>query len=271
MTNSYVKYLNDVVAIAKLAGKELLQIYKQHTNHNVKIKADNSPQTVADLRANELITQELNKLAPDIPVLSEEVDVPYEERRKWPLYWLIDPLDGTQEFIDRTGEFCVNIALIEKHKVVLGVVYAPMRRLCYFAAVGKGAFKEGADGNIEQIKTRTIADSTIKVLASRNIGVESIRPFLQQIEDYELTYYAGALKLCFIAEGSADVFPRLGSNYEWDTAAGQCIVEQAGGSVVDLEFQPLQYNTKDDLHNPYFMVVGDLSYNWQKYLEFLRN
>lgn len=271
MTNTYIKYLDDIVAIAKHAGKELLQIYQNHSNHGVKIKADDSPQTVADLRANEIITEGLTKMAPDIPVLSEEVDVPYEERKTWKTYWLVDPLDGTQEFIDRTGEFCVNIALIEKHKVVLGVIYAPLKNLCYFAAVGKGAFKEDATGNVEQIYTRTIADSTIKVLASRNLGVASVRPFLQQLDDYELTYYAGALKLCFIAEGSADVFPRLGTNYEWDTAAGQCIVEQAGGAVVDLEFQSLQYNTKDDLRNPYFMIVGDLSYNWQKYIKFLRN
>lgn len=151
------------------------------------------------------------------------------------------------------------------------MVYAPVSKLCYFAAVGEGAFKEDAAGVVSSIKTRTIADSTIKVLVSRNIGLESMRPFLQQLDDYEVTYYAGALKLCFIAEGSADVFPRLGFNYEWDTAAGQCIVEQAGGKVVDLMFEPLQYNAKEDLHNPCFLVVGDSSYNWQAYLEFLRN
>lgn len=272
MTIKYENYLNSIIAIAKHAGQAILQIYNKSANYKVQFKADNSPLTEADLIANDIINADLHDLIPDIPILSEEGSaISYAKRSKWQTYWLVDPLDGTNEFISHSGEFTVNIALIENHRPVLGVSYAPARQTCYFACSGKGAFMEDVTGKIKALHTKSIQNDTIKVVVSRNIGIEVLQPFLDHLDNSEIIYFGGSLKLCLVAEGAVDIYPRLGSNCEWDTAAGQCIVEEAGGIVVGLDFKPLQYNTKDSLYNPRFLVIADPSYNWQDYLRFLRN
>lgn len=272
MTNKYKQYLNPVISVAKQAGKEILKLYKKDGHLAVKLKADDSPLTEADLVANDIVNSGLKALAADIPLLSEEGEnIAYEERSKWGDYWLVDPLDGTNEFINHSGEFTVNIALIHNHKPVLGVSYAPAHFTCYFACIGEGAFREDADGEKCRLYTRKINSRKIKVVVSKNLGIKKLQKFLSNLDDHELIYYGGSLKLCLIAEGVLDVYPRLGANFEWDTAAGQCIVEEAGGAVVDLNFKQLQYNTKDSLYNPYFLVIGDRSYNWKEYAKFLND
>ena len=264
-------YLNNVIEIAKQAGQEILQIYNREQDLKFELKADDSPLTEADVVAHNIINKGLSNLAPDIPIVSEEgVDIPYEERKKWPSYWLVDPLDGTNEFLDHSGQFTVNIALIKNHEPILGVSYAPVPKLCYFASHGKGAFREDEFGNIVGLRTKATKQGQIKVVISKKIGVEKLQRFLAQLNKYELIYFGGSLKLCLVAEGAVDIYPRLGLNCEWDTAAGQCIVEEAGGMVVDLNFKPLSYNTKESLYNPCFLVLADPSYNWQKYLQFLQ-
>ncbi len=265
-------YLNSAIKIAKQAGREILQIYNRGDNLKFELKPDDSPLTEADLVAHNIINNELASLAPDIPVLSEEgADIPFDERKKWRTYWVVDPLDGTNEFLSHSGQFTVNIALIDNHKPVLGVSYAPASKLCYFACCGKGAFKEDAFGNKLNLKTKTAVNGQIKVIVSKQVGIDNLQVFLQQLHKYELIYFGGSLKLCLVADGAVDIYPRLGLNCEWDTAAGQCIVEEAGGMVVDLDFVPLRYNTRESLYNPYFLVLGDPNYNWQKYLQFLKH
>lgn len=272
MANKYEQYLEHVVAIAKHAGKAILKIYNENSQYSVNYKADNSPVTAADLIANDIIKADLADLDPDIPILSEEeAEIPYEVRSKWNQYWLVDPLDGTNEFISHSGEFTVNIALIQNQQPILGVSFAPARQACYFAYKGQGAFREDQDGTITKLHTKAISADPIKIVISRNIGIDVIQPFLQHVDNHEVIYFGGSLKLCLIAEGGADLYPRLGPNCEWDTAAGQCIVEEAGGKVVDLNFQPIKYNTKESLMNPYFMVIADSNYPWQNYLQYLKS
>lgn len=269
MIGEYECYLSDVIKIVKQAGHEILTFYKKDVKY--ELKADDSPLTEADFVANDIISSGLNDLTPEIPILSEECpDIPYQQRRQWERYWLVDPLDGSSEFIKGTGDFTVNIALIDNNQPVLGVSYLPAHHTCYFAYRGGEAIKEDADGRKIVLHTKTVSGDKIKVAVSRNIEISRLQPFLSQLEKYQLVYFGSSLKLCLVAEGLVDIYPRLGFICEWDTAAGQCIVEQAGGMVVDLNFKSLRYNTKDSLYNPYFLVLGDISYNWQKYLQFLK-
>jgi 3'(2'), 5'-bisphosphate nucleotidase len=264
-------YLNSVIEIAKQAGREILQIYIRDGDLKFELKADDSPLTEADLVAHNIIKKGLTNLAPDIPILSEEeADIPYEERSRWQTYWLVDPLDGTNEFLSHSGQFTVNIALIKNHEPVLGISYAPVPKLCYFACRGKGAFREDEFGKVVNLKTKEATKGQIKVIVSKEIGIEKLQTFLAHLNKHELIYFGGSLKLCLVAECAVDIYPRLGLNCEWDTAAGQCIVEEAGGMVVDLNFKPLRYNTGESLYNPYFLVLADPSYNWQEYLRFLK-
>lgn len=272
MLNEYTHLLNEVVAIAKYTGREILAIYEKNGELDYQLKADDSPITEADLLAHNIITNELKKLTPDIPILSEEdAKISFEIRSKWSRYWLVDPLDGTNEFINHSDEFSVNIALLAEHKPVLGVIYAPAHQTCYFGSKGHNAFKEDSNGDVSILKTKSTNDkATKKIAISRNISIDTIKPLLAQLDRYEISYYGASLKLCFIAEGLVDLYPRLGHNLEWDTAAGQIIVEQAGGIIVDLNMQPLRYNTNDSLYNPYFVAIGDPHYDWEKYINLLQ-
>lgn len=245
--------------IARAAGAEILEVY--HSDFDFETKGDGSPLTLADQRAHQLIEKRLQALTPEIPVLSEEsIDEVGDQRLQWPRYWLVDPLDGTREFIKKNGEFTVNIALIEQQRPTLGVVYAPVLDVLYYAASGTGAWKQTGTEAAQTIHTRALDRQQISVVASRSHMSEAVASFVAALESagsqVELISMGSSLKLCLVAEGSADVYPRLGLTSEWDTAAAQCVVESAGGQVLDCELQALRYS-KADILNPWFMVVAE--------------
>ena len=258
-------YLNDVRQLAKQAGEKILEVYG--TEFSVEDKDDKSPLTAADMASHNTIVAGLKTLTPDIPVLSEEdAKIPFEKRARWQTYWLIDPLDGTKEFIKRNGEFTVNIALIRDGEPVLGVVYVPVTGVTYAACEGQGAIKEIPGEGEQAIHVRKLSDGPIAVVGSRSHQGDSLKAFLEKLGDHEIVSMGSSLKICLVAEGAADVYPRLGLTSEWDTAAAHCVVVQAGGKLTDLEMQPLRYNTKDSLLNPFFFVFGDDSRDWSAYL-----
>lgn len=257
--------LDAVLGIAHEAGRRILKIYE--TEFAVEHKDDRTPLTEADLAAHNTITAGLAALTPGIPILSEEsAQIPFEERAAWTQYWLIDPLDGTREFIKRNGEFTVNIALIQDHRPVLGVVHVPVSGVSYFACAGGGAYKQEPGQAPQRIQARRLPDGPVIVAGSRSHRGDSLAAFLDRLGAHELISMGSALKSCLVAEGRADIYPRLGPTSEWDTAAAQCVVEEAGGFVTDTSMQPLRYNTKPSLLNPHFLVFGDDSRDWSQYL-----
>jgi len=261
------KLLNAVIGLAGEAGEQILAIY--NTDFNVENKEDKSPLTAADMASHRTICDGLANLTPDIPVLSEESSsIPYATRKQWPRYWLVDPLDGTREFIKRNGEFTVNIALIDGHHSVLGVVYVPVTRLCYFATLDTGAFKQEHDSSARPIHTRKTRMDHFTVAGSRSHGSEQQTAFFNNLGgEPELIAIGSSLKFCLVAEGKVDIYPRFGPTSEWDTAAAHCIVEAAGGSITDTSMQPLLYNTKESILNPNFLVIADTTFDWQPYLK----
>lgn len=258
--------LESVINIAGRAAAEILTVYE--TEFNVEDKEDRSPLTAADMASHRLICRELAHTTPEIPILSEESStVPYATRKTWRQYWLVDPLDGTREFIKRNGEFTVNIALIEEHKPVLGVVHVPVKNLCYYAAEGFGSFRREADNTIP-LKVRQTVPGKYTVAGSRSHGSERQTEFIDRLgENVQLIAIGSSLKFCLVAEGLVDIYPRFGPTSEWDTAAAQCVVEQAGGKVTDTAFQPLLYNTKESLLNPEFLAIADDSFDWRPFLD----
>jgi 3'(2'), 5'-bisphosphate nucleotidase len=264
-------YLPQVIAIAKAAGMAIMQVYP--TEFSIVKKQDNSPLTQADLAAHHVILHALHALTPDIPVISEEADiVPYETRQHWQRFWLVDPLDGTREFVKRNGEFTVNIALIEQHEPVLGVVYAPASEQLYFAAAGQGAYKQLHSEPPQPIHTKSFDIQQLVVAGSRSHSDEKIQQFLQNIKRKhgtapELLSMGSSLKICLVAEGIADVYPRLGPTFEWDTAAAHCILREAGGDIVDLHQARLSYNQEDSLLNPFFFATNHPTHAWDTYLK----
>ena len=258
------KYLNPACDIAREAGRRILDVYE--SGFEVEEKKNHSPLTKADRAAHEIICERLELLTPGVPVLSEESDeVNYGKRAGWKQFWLVDPLDGTKEFINRNGEFTVNIALIEGNRPVLGVVYVPVTGLTYFASADAGAFKQKGECEIQAIHTRRFESGKPIVVASRSHAGPETEAFLKNLGEHDVVSMGSAIKLCLVAEGTADVYPRLGPTMEWDTAAAQCVVEAAGGRVTDLNRQPLTYN-KSSLLNPSFMVSGPGDYDWYRHL-----
>jgi len=257
--------MDPVKKIAYQAGKRIMEVYER--GFDVSEKADNTPLTQADLAAHQTILEGLSALTPAIPVLSEESDPQtYTDRSNWRCYWLVDPLDGTREFIKRSGEFSVNIALIENNEAVMGVVYAPVVGSLYYAARGLGAFKRSGLDQAKPIHVRMPCREKIIVAGSGAYPSPDFTAFLGNLPDYEVICMGSALKSCLVAEGVADIYARLGPTSEWDTAAAQCIVEQAGGSVTDIGMQRLRYNMQDTLLNPHFFVFGDKQVDWAGYL-----
>ena len=262
------KWLEEVVALATEAGRRILDVYERQ--FNVSRKDDGSPLTDADRAAHEVIVERLAALTPAIPVLSEEsAKIEYSERAGWQRFWLVDPLDGTKEFVNRNGEFTVNIALIDNAAPVLGVVYVPVTGVCYLAVRGQGAWKEQGGCNRMPILVRSYHGGHATVVASRSHRGDAVDKFLANLKaregEYDTASLGSSLKLCRVAEGAADVYPRLGPTSEWDTAAAQCVVESAGGRVTDLDGQPLRYN-KPNILNPWFLVTGGDGYNWHALL-----
>jgi len=257
--------LERIVEIAEQAGKAIMEVYVR--NFDIVEKDDKSPLTEADLAAHHLIVDELGKLEPKLPVLSEEsAAIPFEERSRWLRYWLVDPLDGTREFIKRNGEFTVNIALIESGRPTCGVVHVPVSETSYYGCVGKGAWKKEAGQPTQPIHAASQRRHPLRVAGSRSHAGDSLKRFLEKVGPHEIMSMGSSLKLCLVAEGNADIYPRLGPTSEWDTAAAQAVVEAAGGMVTDLDMKPLRYNHKDSLLNPYFLVFGDENEDWSCYL-----
>lgn len=237
------------------------------SDYDVVFKADESPLTAADQASHDLIVDKLSRFYPDIPILSEESnEISWEERHNWKEYWLIDPLDGTKEFIKKNGEFTVNIALIRHNVPALGVVYAPEFDVCWYAAEGKGAFrKKGATGVPQPIKSSSPTGfDSLKIVGSRSHQSDAITAFLDKFDAPELLPMGSSLKLCAIADGTADIYPRLGLTSEWDTAAAHCIVAEAGGYIVDDAGYSLVYNNKESILNPHFLVLGGSNGSWRK-------
>ena len=255
--------LGQVGELAREAGAAILAIYRDE--FAVEHKDDASPLTAADLAAQRVIAAGLARIAPELPVLSEEARAePWEQRQRWSRYWLVDPLDGTREFVKRNGEFTVNIALIEDHRPVLGVVLAPVTGELYAAAKGQGAWlQQHAGGEWQPIGVRPLAAPAV-VAGSRSHGGDS-QAFLEALlgVPYQPFPMGSSLKFCLIARAVADVYLRLGPTSEWDTAAAQCVLEQAGGAVLDLAGEPLRYNTRDSVLNPEFLAVGDQAVDWK--------
>ncbi|MEJ2427093.1 MAG: 3'(2'),5'-bisphosphate nucleotidase CysQ [Candidatus Thiodiazotropha sp.] len=257
--------LDALLHLIRQAGEAILTIY--NTEFEVETKQDNSPLTAADLAAHRLIVSTLEQLTPEIPVLSEESSkIPFETRTTWNRYWLIDPLDGTREFVKRNGEFTVNIALIEDHRPVFGAVYAPVLDTLYYGIDGEGAYKKTGTEDTQPIRITESCQQPIRVVGSRSHAGDSLLQFLGRLGEHEMVSMGSSLKLCLVAEGQADIYPRLGPTSEWDTAAAQAVVEAAGGRVTTLDLKPLEYNTKDSLLNPYFLVFGDTGVDWATYL-----
>lgn len=246
------------------AGEQIMAIYESE-DFGVSVKDDDSPLTRADLAAHRFIVEALGALSRD-PILSEEAaDIDYAQRADWRRYWLVDPLDGTKEFIKRNGDFTVNIALIDDGYPVLGVVHAPALALTYAAADGLGA-QRSKDGECKTISVRQ-APAVPAFVVSRSHKDAALESFLAAAPSHEAVSRGSSLKFCQVAEGSADLYPRTGPTSEWDTAAGQCVAEQAGARVLRLpELDRLRYNQKESLLNPRFAVVGDDSQGWQDLL-----
>lgn len=256
-----------LIDIVRRAGDAILEIYR--TDFDVETKDDDSPLTQADLAAHRIIAAGLQALTPDVPMISEESSPPeFEVRRQWPSYWLVDPLDGTKEFVNKNGEFTVNIALIEDHQPVFGVVGVPARDVVFTGDVRRGqALKHGASGS-EKLTGRTMHEGgPLVVVASRSHGGERLERFVNDLGEtfsqVSRTPVGSSLKLCILAEGHADLYPRLGPTSEWDIAAAHAVLAAAGGDVWTVDGGPLRYNAKESFLNPEFFAVADARFPWR--------
>ena len=270
------RLLPNVCRIAVEAGALIEQLYQADECIDVKNKLDGTPVTIADKQADALICNALQTLTPDIPLLTEESvgNVPFKRRQAWSTFWCVDPLDGTKEFIERTGEFSVNIALVQNGVAVLGVVYVPLTRVLYCATKGQGAYRSTITQQVknqnwqacmapeQKINSRLKSNkSPTKVAVSRRHGTITKR-FFDALDEVELVFMGSAIKSCLVAEGTVDIYPRFGPTSLWDTAAAQCVVEESGGLLMDANGKPLTYFQTESLLNPHFLVVGDPYYDW---------
>lgn len=244
--------LEDIRQLARQAGDAILQIYNDEKQTQIRHKSDNSPVTKADLDANKVILAGLEQMYPDIPVLSEESLVDWSLRQHWQRYWLVDPLDGTKEFILRNGQFTVNIALIDKGRVIAGVVYAPVLNQLWFASEGQ-AFREEESGP-QPIKVQTAYPPVVVVSRSQAETNDELKDYLQQLGPHQTINIGSSLKFCLIAEGKAQLYPRFGPTNIWDTAAGQAVAEAAGAHVTDWHGKVLDYTPRISFLNPFFRV-----------------
>jgi 3'(2'), 5'-bisphosphate nucleotidase len=256
----------ECVAISERAGEAIMDVY--NSSFDVTHKDDKSPLTQADVAAHQIILQGLSTLEPEMPMISEESHPPvYSIRSSWPRYWLIDPLDGTREFVKRNGEFTVNIALIEGHSPIIGVVHAPVTQETWYASTGNGAWKQKPGKTAHRIETRhRKEDEALIIIKSRSHPGERLQAFLDTVDKHDSFPLGSSLKMCSIAEGNADLYPRLGLTSEWDTAAAHCVLKEAGGDITDTQMNTLRYNTKDSLLNPEFFAFGRDDRDWSQYL-----
>lgn len=265
------EFMQQVAAVSELAGRAILGVYNSGESFEVVAKQDESPVTKADYLAHEVICRELRKIS-DFPILSEEGEqAGFEERRHWHTYWLVDPLDGTREFIDRNGDFTVNIALVTNHEARLGVIFAPDKNLLYMGTPQIGAFKRVMADlwepiQAQKMKLRERQSLPVRLLGSRRYGLDQLQEAMVYIEEAfgakKLLAVGSALKFCLVADGQADCYARFGPTGEWDTAAGQAILESAGGQVVDQQGDPLRYNQRESLINSDFWALADSDERW---------
>ncbi|WP_375752169.1 3'(2'),5'-bisphosphate nucleotidase CysQ [Vibrio sp. HN007] len=270
MAKDLSNLLPSVIEVARAAGQLILDIY-ENKEYEAFTKSDSTPVTSADLAAHKFISEQLSELTPDIPVLSEEdADISLEKRSQWDRYWLIDPLDGTQEFIARSGDFATIIALVENNKPIMGVVYAPVSGVTYYACDGQGAWKIPQLGESVQIQTHLHEEksNSLAIAISRRQDINNITNRMCPSWNYDLVPLgSAALKACLVAEGAVDCYLRLGPTGEWDTAATQCIVQEAGGRILSTQLKALSYNERDTLENPNFIVLGDERLPWDQILK----
>lgn len=258
--NELANLILPLITLAKQASGAILRIYQQSQPYLVQTKTDHSPLTQADLAANAILVSGLQSLTPDIPILSEEDgNIAWNERQQWRRHWLIDPLDGTLPFIQHVDEFSINIALIEDHQPILGLIYIPVTQECYYGYRQAGAYKIDRNQQVKQIRVRDWQSDQTLILASKGVDEGHLKQRFARLGHYELIRLSSAWKFCRLAEGSADLSPRFGDTSEWDTAAGQCILEEAGGAIFDLTGKPLRYNQKNSLLNTYFIALGDVT------------
>jgi len=251
----YSSILPDVIKIADEASEKVLHIYQ--SDFKVNYKEDHSPITAADIASHDIIVKGLRQISRDIPILSEEgAEIPWEERKKWRRFWLIDPIDGTKDFTQRTGEFTVNIAMIEDGEPVMGVVTAPALKEAFWGIKGEGAHMRDRTGMVHRIRVAEPKD-TLRVVASKNHLNEETRAFIETLGSHETVQAGSSLNFCRIAEGHADIYPRMGPTSEWDTAAAHTVLVAAGGKVQTPEGHPLVYG-KENILNPNFIAAG----NW---------
>jgi len=250
-----------VITLSEDAGRAILEVYS--TDFEVQNKSDESPLTKADLASHLCIVAGLEQLTPDIPIISEEAGLPdFEERRQWDRYWLIDPLDGTKEFVNRNGEFTVNIALIANNRPIVGVVHVPVQNKTYIGCKGLGAERRNGKDATTAIHVTSQSSTPVRVVGSRSHRGASLDAYLTNLGEHNMVPMGSSLKFCVVAEGGADIYPRLGPTSEWDTAAAQAVVEQAGGRVVTLDGKAMTYNAKADILNPHFFVIGAADRDW---------
>ena len=248
--------IDELKRISVNAGNAILKEYK--SNIKIEKKDDSSPVTKADLISNEIINESLEKLTPDIPIVSEEnSNVSFKKRKSWNRYWLIDPLDGTKEFIKKNGEFTVNIALIVCNEAQIGLINAPVMKNIYWGHKKHGAHMQNQNGIITQLKVSETIGNTRRIAISRSHKSDDLKKYLSKIKKYKEIGIGSSLKFCLVANGDADYYPRLGPTSEWDTAAGQAILESAGGSVLKLCGEPLRYNLKKSFLNPSFFAINE--------------
>ena len=256
---NYSSFQEALKAIAKAAGDAIMEIYANEADFGVETKGDSSPLTKADKAANRVICDGLLKMAPGIPIISEENKLrSYEERKNYDYCWLVDPLDGTKEFIKRNGEFTVNIALLRGNAPVMGVVYAPVPEEMYWAVKGEGAFLQKSDGPVEKLSPQPfkLSDSALNLVCSRSHLNEGTQKFVEKFDAPNLVSKGSSLKFLILAKGEAHVYPRIAPTMEWDTGAAQIVLEEAGGKVLKYQSdEPLDYN-KENLLNPFFVAYG---------------
>jgi 3'(2'), 5'-bisphosphate nucleotidase len=254
----------EVLTLAHAAGREIMDVYAR--DFAVQEKADRSPLTQADLRSQQCIVAGLERLTPGTPILAEEsATVPYAVRGTWREYWLVDPLDGTREFVARNPEFTVNIALVRDHRPVLGLVHVPAQDLDYYGCGALGAYRRPAGRDAALIRVHSPAAHPLRVVGSKSHRGDSLDQLLPRLGAYELKPVGSSLKFCLVAEGAADFYPRLGPTMEWDTAAGHAVLECAGGQVIDLEGRALRYNERENPTNPHFLAFADPTRDWLGY------
>ncbi len=261
------RLLVEVRKAAVEAGAAIMEVYNRGKGFDAEYKDDDSPLTEADLSANRILVARLQELTPAVPIMAEESDLPpWSKRKHWRECWVVDPLDGTREFIKRNDEFTVNVGLVRDHKPILGVVYAPALQRWYYAARHEGAWRQ--DGKKTPVKLKSRAPEPgqpVKVVGSRSHNTPQFDDFVAGLGETASIIMGSSLKLCLVADGTADLYPRLGPTSEWDTCAAQAVVEEAGGQVLDFETgEPLTYNARESIINPHFVVCTESDPAWFK-------